>query len=335
LTHDYLVPSLRDWLTRKQKETRRGRAELLLADRAAVWGARPENRQLPSLLQWMQIRWLTAKKNWTPPERTMMGKAGRYHTARGMILALVVAVAAITGLTIRDQVVDQEKRTHASGLVQRLLDAEAAQVPGVIAEMADYRQWVDPLLWHENQNESASPRHKLHASLALLPLLPLDSGQVNYLRARLLDAEPHELPVIRDALAPHQQKLVDKLWTVVEQPAKDKESQRLRAASALAMYDPKNARWSKLSGPVADDLVSVNPVFLGLWSESLRPVKAKLLEPLSAIFRDSRAERTAERTLATSLIADYAKDDPQILADLLMDADEKQFVGKTGPFRKS
>jgi len=26
LTHDYLVPSLRDWLTRKQKETRRGRA---------------------------------------------------------------------------------------------------------------------------------------------------------------------------------------------------------------------------------------------------------------------------------------------------------------------
>src|SRR5262249_51797043 len=33
LTHDYLVPSLRDWLTRKQKETRRGQAELLLADR--------------------------------------------------------------------------------------------------------------------------------------------------------------------------------------------------------------------------------------------------------------------------------------------------------------
>src|SRR5262249_42198168 len=37
LTHDYLVHSLRDWLTRKQKETRKGRAELLLSDRAAVW----------------------------------------------------------------------------------------------------------------------------------------------------------------------------------------------------------------------------------------------------------------------------------------------------------
>ncbi len=67
LTHDYLVHSLRDWLNRKQKESRRGRAELLLADRAAVWNARPENRQLPSLLQWFHIRRWTQQKNWTPP----------------------------------------------------------------------------------------------------------------------------------------------------------------------------------------------------------------------------------------------------------------------------
>ena len=49
LTHDYLVPSLRDWLTRKQRETRRGRAELRLAERSSLWNAKPENRHLPSL----------------------------------------------------------------------------------------------------------------------------------------------------------------------------------------------------------------------------------------------------------------------------------------------
>ena len=48
LTHDYLVHSLRDWLTRKQRETRRGRAELRLAERSALWNAKPENRHLPS-----------------------------------------------------------------------------------------------------------------------------------------------------------------------------------------------------------------------------------------------------------------------------------------------
>src|SRR5438128_6618744 len=100
LTHDYLVPSLRDWLTRKQKETRRGRAELLLADRASVWNARPENRQLPSSPQWVSIRLLTRKKNWTEPQRKMMWKATRYHVVRSVALAVLLAVLTLTGLGI-------------------------------------------------------------------------------------------------------------------------------------------------------------------------------------------------------------------------------------------
>ena len=43
LTHDYLVPSLREWLTRKQKETRRGRAELRLVERSSpLWRTGPK-----------------------------------------------------------------------------------------------------------------------------------------------------------------------------------------------------------------------------------------------------------------------------------------------------
>ena len=55
LTHDYLVPSLRQWLTRKQRETRRGRAELQLAAITALWRDRPDSRRLPSLLEWLKI----------------------------------------------------------------------------------------------------------------------------------------------------------------------------------------------------------------------------------------------------------------------------------------
>ena len=36
--------------------------------------------------------------------------------------------------------------------------------------------------------------------------------------------------------------------------------------------------------------------------------------------------REAERSLATDILADYAADNLQVLADLLMDADEKQFA---------
>ena len=71
------MPSLREWLTRKQKETRRGRAELRLAERAASWNAKPESRHLPSVWEWANIRLLTRKREWTGPQRKMMRKAGR------------------------------------------------------------------------------------------------------------------------------------------------------------------------------------------------------------------------------------------------------------------
>ncbi len=314
---------MRDWLTRKQKETRRGRAELLLADRASVWNARPENRQLPSLLQWFQIKWLTQKKNWTPPQRKMMRKAGKYYIFRGMA-AILLAVATVAGLAIREKVIELRNATHAAELVQPLLDANTAQVPAIIGELAEYRKWADPLLREQYDKAATNSRQRLHASLALLPV---DTGQVEYLYNNwLLTAEPDEVPVICDALAPHKDSLIEKLWAAVETPAKGKQSQRLRAAAALAMYDAENPRWVKAGVLVDNDLVLENPVFFGQWSEALRPVKDRLLLRLNEIFRDHQPERTAERSLATHLLADYAADQPQMLADLLMDADEKQFA---------
>ncbi len=322
LTHDYLVPSMRDWLTRKQKETRRGRAELLLADRAAVWNARRENQQLPSLLQWFMIRWHTHKKNWMPPQKKMMAKAGRYHALRGVVVVVLLAVATFAILVIRDQFNEKQNATHAAGLVQAVLNANTAQVPDIIDKIAKYRNWTDRLLREEIDKAATISRQKLHASLALLPV---DPGQVAFLHGRLLDAEPHEVPVIRDALAPHKDELLDTLWAAALAPDKGNDPRRLRAAAALAKYDPESAQWAKFSSPVVEQLVGENPVYLALWMESFRPIKGKLLEPLKSTYGNPNGPES-ERILATIILADYAADQPQVLADLLMDADEKQFA---------
>ena len=322
LTHDYLVLSIREWLTRKQKETRRGRAELLLADRAAVWNARPENRQLPSLVQWFQIKWLTSKKNWTPPQWKMMRKAGRYHVLRGAFVAVLLAIITFTGLNIQDKVEERSKATYADGLVKTLVNADTAQVPAVITEIEKYRTWADPLLRKENDKSTTTDRQKLHTSLALLPV---DGTQVDYLYGRLLEAKPNEVPVIRDTLTPHKDKLLDKLWAVAESKEKGKESQRLRAAAALAQYDPASEKWAKAQEAVVNDLVNVPAVYLSLWMDSLRPVRTHLLPQLSEVFRNA-TRRETERSLATDILADYAADNPTNLADLLMNADEKQFA---------
>jgi hypothetical protein len=253
----------------------------------------------------------------------MMAKAGKYHAVRGMALGLLLAVAMVTGLAIREQIAEQRKATHAVGLVQRLLDADTAQVPGVVGEMAEYRKWTDRLLREENDKAANKSRQKLHASLALLPV---DGTLVAYLHDRLLDAEPHEVPVIRDALAAHKDDLLEKLWAVALKPEKGKEPQRLRAAAALARYDPDSEKWAECSHLLVNNLVLENPVYLGRWSEAFRPVKKSLLAPLADIFRDRNTERASEHTLATNLLADYAADQPQVLAGLLMDADQKQFA---------
>jgi WD40 repeat protein len=144
LTHDYLVHSLRDWLTRKQKETRRGRAELMLEDRSGAWNARPENRQLPSLMQWLSIRTFTGKKSWTGPQRKMMRRAGVYHSLRG--LALAVAGAAMVALVIGSLFAiqlgqEQEKTKAALAVAEEERNAAAAQ--RLLAEELSARQVME------------------------------------------------------------------------------------------------------------------------------------------------------------------------------------------------
>jgi hypothetical protein len=324
LTHDYLVHSLRDWLTRKQKETRQGRAALLLADRAAVWNARPENRQLPSLFQWFQIRWLTQKKNWTPPQRTMMRKATRYHGLRSLALSLLLVAVTMTGLVIRGRINEQNQATYAAGLVQRLVDADIAQVPGIITEMHDHRALVDPLLKEQNHQAANDSPQKLHTSLALLPV---DPEQLGYLYERLLNAGPTQLPVIREALLGYRDDLVERLWKALGD-AKDTPDRRFRAACVLATYDPGGDAWQNVSTFVTDHLLTAlqwNPSHYATLLDQLRPVRARLVPPLTEAYRGKHRPES-ERFEAANILADYAADQPQRLADLLLDGDERQFA---------
>ena len=298
LTHDYLVPSLRDWLTRKQKETRRGRAELLLADRASAWNARPENRQLPSLLQWFNIQWLTQKKNWTPPQRKMMAKAGQYHAIRGFVVVACLILLGFVGWKGYGEVEGRHLR-------DRVLDANTTDVNGIVKEMASYRRWVNPLLQeaYSQAEKDNDPRKQLHASLALLPV---DSGQVEYLYGRLLEGDPQEVVVIREALLYHKADLTERLWTLLEDPKNDQD-QRFHAASALAAFAPDDPRWEKVCPDVAATLVIQKPFVIAQWTEALKGVGHWLIPPLADFLVDEKRS-VSERGLIATVYGKYAAD---------------------------
>ena len=139
LTHDYLVPSLREWLTRKQKETRRGRAELRLAERASLWNAKPENRHLPSPLEWVNIRLLTRKKDWTEPQRRMMRKAGWVHGSRTLAALVLLGLLTCVGI-------ESYGTLRASSQVELLWTASTADVPALLQQLDGYRRWAKPVL---------------------------------------------------------------------------------------------------------------------------------------------------------------------------------------------
>jgi hypothetical protein len=323
LTHDYLVPSLRVWLTRKQKETRRGRAELRLAERAALWQSKPQSRHLPAWWEWASIRLFTRKRDWTPPQRRMMRKAGHYHALRGAALGLLLAAALAGGLYVSGRVAEDRAAQHAADRVAHLGDAEVSQVRVIVDDLGPYRAWADPRLRDILRDPAATPKQRLHASLALLPT---DAGQADYLRARLLqpDAAPGEVLVIGEFLDRHGQgePLRDGLWPLLEDPG-EKAERRFRAACALARFDPDSRRWDRAAADVAGWLVGQNTAFLGQWLEALRPARLHLLPALGQLFRTAPPQ---QRGVATDVLADYAADQPRVLADLLLDADDRQFA---------
>ena len=89
LTHDYLVHSLRDWLTRKQRETRRRTGGAAASGTLVVWNAKPENRHLPSATGVGEHPAADKEAGLDRPQRRMMKRAGRVHGLRA--LGLVIA----------------------------------------------------------------------------------------------------------------------------------------------------------------------------------------------------------------------------------------------------
>ena len=317
LTHDYLVHSLRDWLTRKQRETRKGRAELRLAERSSLWNAKPENRFLPSPQEWATIRIHTKKKDWSEPQRRMMKRAGRVHGVRGLTLAVTLLLLALGGYEVNG-------RLQAERLRDKLLGSPLADTPRIIVDLKPYRRWVDHLL-RESYSDAAKTGDNEKQLKAALGLLPVDDKQLPYLKDRLLHSDAKDISILRQSLAAHKNALVPDLWKVSEKPAGGEKNTYLQAASGLALYDPENPRWKTIATDLANRLVAENASVVASWIDAFFPVAKSLKEPLISVFHDQKRGES-ERTLAASALAEYFREEPDDLAKLLIDSTPKQFV---------
>ena len=96
LTHDYLVPSVREWLAQNQLERRknwRERAELRLEELTALWQPTRNRRFLPGPVEFIRIRLGIPWKRCRRGQRTLMWAASRWYGSLAAVGVLVVAAA--------------------------------------------------------------------------------------------------------------------------------------------------------------------------------------------------------------------------------------------------
>jgi len=237
-----------------------------------------------------------------------------------VVVTLVSIWSAVRARSDASQLV-QANEERALSQVTALLDANPQAVPNIIEGLEPFRDTVNPRLRELIAQPELIETRRVRVSLALLPI---DPGQVKYLYGRMLEAEPQEGVVIRDALQARKQDLIAGLWTEFDNPRNDA-GRRLRAACALAAYDLHNQRWEKVSTDVAKQLVVENPLVLGMWIEALRPVSDFLLPPLAAFLEDEKRSGTERYTIAT-IYNNYAREQADAFARL-----EKKLAEQPNP----
>jgi len=320
LTHDYLVPSLHRWLTQKQRETWRGRAELRLSERSALWRSNPENRRLPTWWEYLNILVLTRRREWTQTQRRMMRRSTQVHGVRAALLLVLAAVLSALAY-------EANGRIRAATLIENLSAAPTSDALDRIDPLAAYARWTQPRLAELAEIDATTEpeqRARLHARLALVTSTPQYVGPLVEV---LLDASPPTVEVVCKRLGECQQKteIEKSLWSAVW---RDKPRRGLNAACALAQYASNDRQsWEPVCANVAAKLVTElarNPRDYDVLVRLLAPVRRKMSEPLGHLARDTlRTE--LERETALNVLVEYAKDQTDVLCDVLLDADTARF----------
>jgi serine/threonine protein kinase/formylglycine-generating enzyme required for sulfatase activity len=319
LTHDFLVPPLREWLTKRRRETWRGRAELRLEQRAAQWTrSGREERFLPDPFEYARILLGVPLGRRRPEERALMGAASRRYA---LMTALLLAAAGMIVWFLWDR----NGRIQATRLVETIADAQPSELSDIIKnELPRYRRWANPRLHALADRDSVPPfpGRRLRASLALVEV---DPRQVDYLSRRLLDCSMEEFALVCAACGGHADHCTPFLWEVLRdlgRPARE----RFRAGMALAqLVPPDSGTWTEADADfLIKHLLESNPAEQHELRTYLQPLGGRLQEPLQRRFRDPKVKAGA-RLAAADALADFAGDRPVLLAPLVSEATPEQY----------
>jgi formylglycine-generating enzyme required for sulfatase activity len=275
-------------------------------------------------------KWLADEPVTAFPE-SWWARAARWRRRHQTVVSVGVALCltALAAMTVGYLLLarEQVRTRHAEAeriraQVQALLEANPQAVPHLLDALEPFRDQARPHLRRHLERDGPADRKRLRARLALLRD---DPQQLPFLRERLADPrlEPEEMLLLCGILAPYRREVSAELWAEAGHGGVEPR-RRFRCLVALARLDPDNSRWPAVADQVVEPLLGSDPLHIGLWTEALAPVREVLIGALSRVFRDP--VRVGERRAAAGILQEYAATRPELLVDLLADADERQFA---------
>ncbi|MCA9048733.1 MAG: serine/threonine-protein kinase, partial [Planctomycetaceae bacterium] len=233
LTHDYLVPSLREWLTEKQQSTRRGRAELRLEERRALWNTRCETRQLPSLIEWLSILWYVRRQTWSDNAVAMMKAATTFHARRLLTIGCGFLLVLAAGLYAQHVQRQRASAERTANLISDLWQAKLEHIPNTLKELdadgSDWRSTVRAVA----ESPQAPAAERTRAWLAM----SADGDRfLSQLVNRLLVCPPLEHDIILDRIVSKPEAVAELTWD--QTGGRLSPAQTVQAAATLARADP-------------------------------------------------------------------------------------------------
>jgi len=327
LTHDFLIGLVRNWLERRQRETIKGRAEILLAERTRWWNDHHSSRQLPGLLEWLRIRLLTRRHERSLSEQQLVTTTDRYYLIRGTIFALCCMVLGWATF-------DVYQRVQAQATSRSLINAELSEVPAILATFGDNRDRIMTELHSLLARSNGSPSVELRIRLGLVGR---DPGQITPLFKLVPQAPPSEIEVIstviRSGYGTNEIRThLQGLWKIVND-ADHADANKLRAAAILANHDPDSPRWRELPDLWMQWLSAEPPHLAASWIGLFVPIKSHLTTRLTSIIRHDRTGQN--RRVALQAYVVYQGDNLQGLIELIPSAQSQELVYFTEPLRKS
>ena len=310
LAHDYLIPSIREWLALKQKRTPRGRAELVLGERADAWSQRKENQQLPTILEWLSIRIWTRPSRWSKTEAELMRHSDHVHFSR---LAASAGVLA-TGIALAWWASNASERNQ-----QLRIDAIQSMELSSWSGKQDLipRNSSNRLIERLKERWRLMPKKSDERLKLALAMLPHDDSILDEILENLDSATSSRAQAIYRGVGNYKTQVSEYCESVL---SKGTPGSSLGIAAALAQFASESERWADLEyvNKVVNGLLDAEAFELTRWLDHFEPVKKRLLPRFSELLLDHSPPLGQSRdTKALEVIERYA-DSQDYLQNLLI-----------------